>query len=143
MIIKILAIQVPLFWEAIKYSVRAVESINADNLQAVYTELLHALLNDKAQCFIAIDKDRKLKGLLLTRIAVDKVIGVKFIELGSLYAWEKVSDEEYLEAYNLMVLFAKKNNCKYIAGKTNSPRVMEIVAKLGFKENYKGIKVSL
>uniref|UniRef100_A0A6H1ZPG0 Acetyltransferase n=1 Tax=viral metagenome TaxID=1070528 RepID=A0A6H1ZPG0_9ZZZZ len=143
MIIKILSIQVPQFWEAIKYTVRAVEEIEPANLQVVYVELLHALLNDKAQCFVSFDKDRILKGLIITRIAVDKVTGVKFIQLESLFAWDKITDEDYKEAYDLILLFAKKNNCKYITGKSSNPRVLEIVTRLGFKEKCKVFEVRL
>ena len=143
MIIKILSIQVPQFWEAIKYTVRAVEQIDSSNLQDVYNELLHALLNDKAQCFVSFDKDRILKGLVITRIAVDKVTGVKFIQLESLFAWDKITDEDYQEAYNLILLFAKKNDCKYVTGKSGNSRVLDIVTRLGFKEKYKVFEVRL
>jgi hypothetical protein len=143
MIIKILPIQIPQFWEAVKFTVRAVELISPGDLQAVYVELLHALLNDKAQCFVSLDNKRVLKGLILTRISVDKVSGVKFIQLESLFAWDQITDEDYKEAYALVMLFAQKNNCKYITGKSNNPRVLEIAYRLGFREKHKVFEVRL
>jgi len=137
MIIKILSVQVPQFWEAIKYTIRVAEALPENQLQPVYIEWLHDLLNDKAQCFISLSPERRLRGLILSKIVLDKVTGEKYIQLGSLYAWEQISNEEYVEACNIIAKLGRKEGCTHITARSSNPRVSEIASYLGFKEKYK------
>ena len=137
MIIKILAIQIPQFWEAIKFTIRAVlPSSSLQDMQVLYVEALHTLLNDKAQCFACLDESRRLKGMILTRLGVDKVLGCSFIQFELAYAWDKLTDEDWKEAYNHVMLFCKKTDCKYMVVKSINPRILEMATRYGFKKKF-------
>lgn len=143
MIIKILSPQIPAFWDAIKFTVRSAEPLNDESLQPVYNDLLQALLSDKAQCFVSVGSERRLRGLILSRVMMDTVTDEVFLMLGSLYAWDKITDEEYKEGHDLIMRFARKQDCKYIAARTSNLRTMEIANNLGFREKYRMFEVRL
>jgi hypothetical protein len=129
-------VQIPKFWEPIKTAVAKADEVQEKDLQSYMNELLHALLNDKAQCFIVLDENRVLKGMLLTRIIFDKVLNEKYISLNSIYAWDKLSDADYKEGYALIMKFAETEKCKYIQGRSRHDHVRKIAKSLGFTERY-------
>ena len=137
MIIKILPLQIPQFWEAIKSTIRSVvPASTSQDIQVLYVEALHALLNDKAQCFVCLDNNRILKGMILTRIGVDKVVGCTYIQFELAYAWDKLTNEDWQETYELVMLFCKKADCKYMLIKSINPRILEMAARYGFTKKF-------
>lgn len=136
MVIKLLSVQIPTFFEAIKTAVISADEVDEKDQQPYFNELLHALLNDKAQCFIALDEERILKGLLITRVMTDKILDETYLSLGSIYAWAKLSDTNYKEAYDLLMRFAEKEHCKYIQGRSRHDHVKGIAKSLGFTERF-------
>lgn len=136
MIIKILPMQVPQFWEAIKSTIKAVAVVSPQELQSIYIEALHSLLSDKAQCFVCLDKDRRLKGMILTKIGVDRPLNCTYIQFELAFAWDKLTDADYKECYDIVMLFCKKNNCKYMVIKSMNPRILEIASRYGFVKKF-------
>lgn len=132
MIIKLLSVQIPKFWEPLKLAVTKADEVQEKDLQPYLNELLHTLLNDKAQCFIVLDENRVLKGILLTRILFDKVLNEKYLSLQSIYAWDKLFDADYKEGWDLVMRFAEKEDCKYLQGRSRHGNVLKIVQSLGF-----------
>lgn len=134
MIVKILPTQVPAFWNAIKFATTQADEVDNKDMQPYLNELLHALLNDKAQCFVGLDDKRTLIGILITRISIDKITGEKFLLLQSVYTWEKLEDQIWRDTYDLFRSFAIKEGCKELLCNSRNPAIWNKVEKLGFKE---------
>ena len=135
MIVRILPVQIPQLWEAIKSVYVQVEEINKEDTPFYLNELLHALLNEKAQCFIRLGDDRTLLGMLITRILIDKVTGRKSLFIQPLYSWKRVEDKEWQDDFNFVKEFAKHEQCKRIYFESGNPKIWQLTEKLGFREN--------
>ena len=134
MIIKILSKQVPIFWEAIKSASVQADEVDRKNYQAYLNELLHALLSDKAQCFIRLSEERILLFILITRFQIDKVTGNKNLFVQSLYSWKKIDEETLQDAGNLVKNFAKREGCSHLFFESRHERVWQFAESLGFRE---------
>lgn len=134
MIIKLIPKQVPVFWEAIKVATTQADEVDSKDLQSYLNELLHALLSDKAQCFVGLDDNRTLIGILITRIGIDKITNDKFLLLQAVYTWEKLEDQVWKDTYDLFRSFAIKEGCKELLCNSRNPAIWNKVGMLGFKE---------
>jgi len=143
MIIKILSTQIPQLWEQIKFACVQADEVNKEDMPSYLNELLHALLSDKAQCWLRLGDDRTLLLLMITRILVDKITGRKSLFIQTLYSWKSVGDNEWQDDYNFVKEFAKHEQCKRISFESRNPRIWELAEVLGFKENLRSFKLSL
>jgi len=134
MTIKLLASQIPQFWEAIKFAAIKADEVDEKHQQTYLNELLHALLSDKAQCFVQMDDSRMLAGLMITRITVDKITGEKSILLQALYVWQKIDSRVWTEAFGIIKEFASKEGCVYLTFTSRNPAIWERTTALGFVE---------
>jgi len=137
MIIRILSSQISVYWDVIKFCIKAVESIEEKDLQAVYNELLHALLSDKAQCFVSFNEQKVLGALLITRISMDKVTDEKYLLFQTIYAWDKLSDKDWKDGFNLVRQLAEKEHCRYLSCRSSNPRIWDMATTYGLKEKYR------
>lgn len=134
MIVKLLATQVPTFWENIKFAVIKADGVGEEDQQQYLNELLHALLNDKAQCWVRLDDQRNLIALLITRILLDKITIRRYISLQCLYSFEAVANEVWDTDFELVVQFALSEQCSFISFSSNNGRIWEVAKRIGFKE---------
>lgn len=134
MIIKVLSTQVPSFWEAIKMTVKQADEVDDKDLQPYLNELLHALLNDTAQCWVRLDENRTLIALCVTRVQVDKVTGDRYLYMQSLYSWQKQDENIWKRDRDFIGEFAKKEGCKYLTFNSRNEAMFNIADILGFKE---------
>lgn len=135
MVIRILPVQVPQLWEAIKFACVQADEVNKEDMPSYFNELLHALLSDKAQCFLRLGDDRTLLLLMITRIMIDKITGRKSLFVQALYSWKNVEDKEWQDDYRFIREFAKQEQCKRISFESRNPRVWQLAEVLGFREN--------
>ena len=134
MVIKLQAAQIPMFWEAIKFAVVQADEVEKDDVPAYLIILLNDLLSDKGQCFVRLDSDRKLLGILVTKITADKFSGAKTLLLQALYSWKAVEGKEWEHDYPIVKEFAKHLKCKYITFESRYPRVWQLGKSVGFEE---------
>ena len=143
MIIKLLSKQVPQLWDSIKYASSHVNRINGNELQKYLNTLLHALLNDKAQCFIRVSEEKKLQALALTRFVQDEVTGDKSLLVECLYSFEPVDQPQWESDMSFIRKVAESNKCKKIITYSNNERVFDIVTSIGFSERYRCFAINL
>ena len=143
MLIKILSNQVSQLWEAIKFSATKVDEVDEEDLPQYLNELLHALLNDKAQCWVKLDKKRSLVWLGITRILSDKVTEKKYLFLQCLYAFQEMSLEAWKKDWTTIEQFARNEECLYISYPSRNPRIWEMSKMVGFSEAYRTFKKDL
>lgn len=131
---RILPVQIPQLWEVIKFACVQADEVNKEDMPSYLNELLHALLSDKAQCFLRLGDDRTLLVLLVTRILVDKITGRKSLFLQCLYSWKSVPDEEWQDNFNFIKEFAEHEQCKIIFFEPRNPRVWKLAELFGCQE---------
>jgi hypothetical protein len=132
-----------MFWEAIKYA-----TINADEVDegirgAYLNDLLHSLLNSKAQCFVKLDNERRLQALIITKFTMDKITGEKNLFIMPFFSWKRADLEDWMEDFLLIKKFAEQEECKYITFNSRNPRVWEIGKALGFTEGLRMFSLDL
>ena len=134
MLIKLIPKQIPLFWETIKYSCKQADALHQVNYQPYFNELLHALLSDKAQCFVRLDEKRVILGMLITRFLGNKVTGEKEFRLQSAYSFQSQPQEVWEKDFEVILDIALKTNCTKITFETSNPRLASLVTSIGCKE---------
>lgn len=134
MTIKALPIQIPVLWETIKWVCKQAEEVQEKDLPAYCNELLQALLNSKAQCWVRLDADKQLTAMLITRLLSDRITGDKYLFLQALYSFVKVEDSVWLEERKLIGDFCNETRCKYVLFESKNPKVWALAGRLGFKE---------
>ena len=141
--VRILPKQVPQLWDAIKYACTQVNEIDKEDAPYYFNELLQALLSEKAQCFVRLDKDRVLLSILITRILVDTVTGEKYIYAQCLYSMRAAEDESWMDHFRIVVKFAKTQGCTYASFTSANPRMWHLGEKFGFREKHREFTMKL
>ena len=132
--IKLLASQIVQYWELIKYVTVKVDEVDEKDLQPYLNELLHALLNNKAQCFIELNDKRNIVGVCITRLAIDEITGEKYLFIQNVYAFQAANDETRGQDFDFLKDFARKEQCAYISFQSRNKRIWELGISNGFKE---------
>ena len=124
--IKLLPAQVAQQWELIKYITVKVDEVDEKNLQPYLNELLHALLNNKAQCFVELNQSRSVVGVCITRFMVSRITGEKYLLVQNAYAFEAANDETRKQSFDFLKDFARKEQCSYMLFKSGNRRMWQI-----------------
>lgn len=143
MIVKILPVQIPVFWESVKFCAVTADEIDKEFRQVYLNKLLHALLSDKAQCFVRLDDKRILVALMVTRIDTNRITGKKSLQIQLLYSLKKVEGEEWDSDYIFLKNFALKQQCEFITFDTRHARIMELGRRVGFAETQRSFELDL
>lgn len=133
MIVKLTPTQIPQFWEVIKFVIAKL--VKVDDYQSIFNYALYKLLNDKAQCWVRLNKDRKVIAVIVTEIQVNKITGYKQLYGSLLYSWRPTGNDEWVEDFNFIVKFATKEQCKQIVCETAVERAGQLYKLYGFKES--------
>ena len=142
MIHKILASQIPQFWDTIKFAVLNADNIAEKDRQLYLNQLLAHLLCDKAQCFVR-SLNRELQAVVITRIIKDEITGENSLFISSLFSFKVVPNSEWLSDIESMAKFARANHCKKVIAVSNNPRVFEIANSIGFVERYRNFALEV
>ena len=105
----------------------------------VMNNILRSLIDGSAQCWAgvgSINGKMVVCGLMLTKIEVEYVTGTRSLYIFTLYAYNHISDQLYLEGMETVRKFAKANNCSKVTALTSSGRVVDIAKQLGGKADY-------
>jgi hypothetical protein len=142
MIHKIVASQIPQFWDTIKFAVLNADNVAEKDRQLYLNQLLAHLLCDKAQCFVR-SLNRELQALTITRIIKDEITGENSLIISSLFSFKVVPNSEWLSDIEAIRKFAKVNHCKKVVAVSNNPRVFEIANSIGFVERYRSFALEV
>jgi len=143
MLIKILPSQVVQLWEVIKFVATKVDEVDKENIQPYLNELLHALLNEKAQCFVRLDDNREIIALAITRILRNNITGEKYFQVHCVYGFKSASDDVWKRDWEVLRDFAKKENCSYMGFQSRNSRIWDIAKLIGMTEAYRIFKLKL
>ena len=134
MLVKLIAPQIPVFWETIKFGCQKADVVHSENYQMYFNELLHALLSDKAQCFVRLDEKRTIIGILITRINGNKITGEKSLLLQSAYSFQSESQKTWAEDFETILDIAMARDCKSITFETSNEKIASLGESVGCKE---------
>lgn len=143
MVIKIMASQIPQFWDTIKFAVLNADHIAEKDRELFLNQLLAHLLCDKAQCFVRTNQVRELQALVITRIVKDEITGENSLYISSLYSFRPVSDSEWVSDIAMIRKFALASKCKKIVAVSNNQRVFDIASSIGFIERYRSFAMEV
>ena len=143
MLIKILPDQVVQLWETIKYAATAVNEIDEKDLPKYLNELLHSLLNEKTQCFVRLDDNREIIALWITAFLMNTTNGEKYFQIKCVYGFKSSPDEVWKRDCEVLVQFAKKENCSYVGFQSRNKRIWDIGKLIDFTEAYRVFKLRL
>lgn len=141
--IRFLPSQIPTYWELIKYITVKVDEVDDRDLQPYLNELLHALLNGKAQCFVRLDENRSVVGVCITRFMADKITGKKYLLIQNAYAFESANDETRKQDFDFIKEFAKKEQCSYLSFSSRNKRIWALGEMNNFKEKFRTFEFRL
>lgn len=143
MVVKVLDVQIPVFWETIKFCIVQANEIDEAARQSYFNNLLQALLSNKSQCFIRLDEKRILMGLMITSLEMNKITLEKSLHIETLYSFQSVSNETWADEYKILGDFAKKTECRTITFDTRNEKVMELGKLVGFVEKQRSFEMAL
>lgn len=126
--------EVPRFWEVIKKAVQEANKEEIAEWRTYANELLFALLNSKAQCFVRLDEDRILEAIAITRVLFDNRKMQSYLYVQTLYSWQIQSDDVWQRDIVFMRKFAKDRGCSYIGCQSSNPGAWKIFKYIGMNE---------
>jgi hypothetical protein len=132
--IKLLPAQISQQWELIKYITVKVDEVDKKDLQPYLNELLHALLNNKAQCFVELSEKRNVVGVCVTRLAIDGITGKKYLFIQNAYSFQASDNETRKQFMDFIKEFAQKEQCAYLSFTSRNKRIWELGESNGFRE---------
>jgi len=133
-IYRVLCMQVPVFWEAIKYCCVQADEVPEKSRPLYFSKLLQDLLSDKAQCFLVMDGEKILRSIAITRIIGNNVTGEKELEIQCLYSMDKISNSEIRKYWSFVWDFAVKESCEEVVFSSRNPRIWELAREVNFTE---------
>lgn len=142
-IYRILPVQIVQFWDAIKFACKQADEVNAEDMPDYFNELLHALLSEKAQCFVMLDEKKILHGIGITRIVLNKITFKKELHIQCLYSLTKMDSETLVRYFTFVADFARKMECVAITYNSRNPRIWEIARTVGCEERYRSFEFKL
>ena len=137
MIIRLIANQIPKYWEIIKLAAVRADEVDESVLRPYLNDLLHALLNNKAQCFFRVSDDRQVSTVYVTRITFDKITGAKEIIIQNIFSFTPSTMEMRAEELDFMRKFAEAEKCSRAIFQSRNEKVWEIGKMYGAKELYR------
>ncbi len=143
MIIRLLSVQIPAYWEIIKFAKMRADELESDKLQPYLVSLLHDLLNEKAQCFLRLDDNREIIGVLITSLIIDKITDEKQLCLQCAFSRKNVENAEWEKDFKLIKDFAVQEKCKYIFFDSKVHRFWQIAESVGFHEHHRNYRFNM
>jgi hypothetical protein len=134
LIYRLLPVQIPYFWEAIKFACVEADSVREENRASYFNKLLHALLNSKAQCFIIMDDNRVLNAVMITKLITNVNTDQKELFIQCLYSLKMMDNSSMQSYFNFIRQFAEHEDCKAIIFSSANPRVWQLAEAVGFTE---------
>ena len=144
MIIKLTPPQISKYWDVIKFSLIKGDLVDPDHRQVVVNETLLALLSERAQCFLRINREtRKVQAVMLTRIKISERAQEKFLYIQCIFSYQTVNNLEWQKDWNFVADFAQSEGCKYLMADSANPKIHQLLGDLGVQEVFRTFQYSL
>jgi len=143
MIIKVPLNQIKEYWEVIKYSAIQADAVADEHVGLYSLDLLYDLLNEKAQCLISFEDNRKINRVLIISFLVDEIRNKKTMFFRTLYSFHRGSSEQWQSESLNIYAYAKKLNCHDIQMTTSNPEIIQLAKRYGFSSESNNYRLIL
>lgn len=120
----------PMIVETLPPSLR----VSADGI----SNILYSLLSEDAQFWVYYreEGDGRPKAIIVTTIMIDHVAGVKYLLIYSMYALERMSNQDYIKGLDTLRQYAGACDCKEIIAYVEDDQFVRLLQQVG------GVKVT-
>lgn len=132
-IYRILSIQVPHYWDLVKFVLSEVEGIPTEHADGVFNRVFAKLMCSKMQCFVLMD-DKEITGLVLTELFEHEVTTEGTLNVRALYSFQEDNEKIWKKAFGLVNRFAKKERCSKIRMEFKSPEILDLAKANRYEE---------
>lgn len=140
MIVQLSYNQVPAFWEAIKHCLIKANKVPESVEMEFTNRQLERIMSGEGQCWVVFsigaDGSRQLYAIVTTRVSDDKIYGVRFLVIESIYGFRKIEADLYKDGLEKLRKFAEVMKCEAIIAETGSRRIKEMLLESGFEEQH-------
>lgn len=135
MLTKISSDQIPQHWPAIQDLIKRSLADLPGYTKEKDNNLLQALLIEELVCWIIFEKfeehQNTIIGMLLTKIILDELTGVRSLLLYGGTSWETANLNLWDDGYDVLQRYGKANECSYIVLYTQNEKILRMVSRLG------------
>lgn len=137
--------QVAKLWDVIKYSIEESLPPTVGESPDKMNNILANLLSGAMQCWVSYDRNNtnKFEGVVVTEMIADRCDRSKVLLIYSLYGYEIISGNSWMEGYSALSKWARSERCTRIVGYTNSDKVVRVVKNLGGNADYAFVTVPI
>ena len=128
--------QIPAFWEAIKFASANADQVEEEFRGKYFNRLLYQLLSGKAQCFVELSSDRRLRAMAITKVMTDEIRDESTLLVSCLYAFEKRDKSIWSDDMKALYQFAKKSNCRTITCWATNEKIVELCKYVGMNQRF-------
>jgi hypothetical protein len=131
MVIRVAAMQIPDYWEAIKYAIDQVSSYSPERRQEVLNKYLIKLLCEEMQCWFLLNSERHIKTLAITELT--NTYQTVEIHILCIYGFESTTIGEREEWWKTLDEWAKNIDAKRILTFVSNSKYGQALEEKGFK----------
>lgn len=99
--------------------------------EASLTSILRSIISENMDCWIILNKDKKVIGLLTTTIQEDMCSGTKSLLIYTLQSDGGLTKDIWFDGLETIKKFARSKGCTKITGYTNVESIREMFRRLG------------
>jgi hypothetical protein len=130
MLIPITNIQVPTFWEVIKFAALESDGVEEKYHGSYCVNLLYDLLSKKKLCYIA-KKDSKISLVFIIYFYKDSITDKVEMAIKNLYTFAPMTKADLEEIKSDMYKIARKAKCRTITGETGNKKLHDLLSIVG------------
>ena len=93
--------------------------------------ILEALKGDTMQLWIMYDKELKVKAVITTFISINNNIGIRELFIYSFFTFEKLTPDEFKQAWLVLLEYASLCGCFTVGAYTNVDSLMDFARHVG------------
>jgi hypothetical protein len=143
MLYKLQNVQIPKYWEIIKFAAVNADEIKYADVPDYCVRLLLDLLNTKVECILSLDKDKNIQRVLLVSMIEDEVTKDKKLMLRNIYSFVKSPPNVWKEETGVVFEWAKKTGCTKVFLTTANRAVAGLANLYGMSEASKNFNIDL
>lgn len=130
MLVKLMPDQVLKEWEVVKYAIKQANHEQMFATEDAVKDHLRYIVLGEMQVWAIISED-EFVGIGVTRFNKDSAMGVKRLEIYSLYAFKFIDNKAWAASFVVLQRFAKANGCSHIMALSDNQQVIELAEKMG------------
>jgi hypothetical protein len=133
MITRVISLQVPQYWDIIKYVLKEVENLGTGAEKGVYNHVFAKLMCDKMQCYMITEKGN-VDGVIITEMLENEVTHKSTLTVRAIYAFKMQDDRTWKQAFGLIKRAARNDGCDRVLMSFSNPRILELAQNNGYEE---------